>query len=55
MGDVLSYTCVLADEAKDEINNLLNDKSFYIGVNNKMNFSSSTDVIELILSTITGD
>jgi hypothetical protein len=55
LGDALSYTCVLAEEAKEEINKLLNSNTFYIDLNNKMNFSSSTPIVELVLSSITGD
>lgn len=53
-GDTVSFMALLTDDSKKEIKNALNSKSYYVGVNNKMSFSVNTDIISLVLSSITG-
>ena len=55
MGDTCSFNVVYSDEAKKEIADLLASRHFYVGVDGKMNFSADTDVISLVLASITGD
>ncbi len=45
----------MTEDAKQEVNKLLSSRDFYVGVNGKLFFSSSTDVIELVLANITMD
>ena len=54
-GDMVNTEVVLTDESKLEIKNLLNSRSYYVGVNGKMNFSIDTDVPKLVLINMTGD
>jgi hypothetical protein len=49
----MSFTCVMTEDAKDEIKAILNSKDYYVGVNARMNFSASTDIIELVLANMT--
>lgn len=44
-----------SDEAKKEVADLLASRHFYVGVDGRMNFSADTDVISLVLASITGD
>lgn len=53
-GDVISYTCLITDEAKAEIQNKLNSAAYYVDANGKMYFSANTDTIDYVLSYITG-
>jgi hypothetical protein len=53
-GDTMSLICVLSEESRSEIRNKLNSRDFYVGVNNKMNFSAGDDVLELTLANMTG-
>jgi len=50
----MSLVCVMSEEAKAEIRNKINSRDFYVGVNNKMNFSGSDDVLDLTLANMTG-
>lgn len=49
----MSLVCVLSEESKAEIKDKLNSRNFYVGVNNKMNFSGSDDVLDLTLANMT--
>lgn len=49
----MSFTCVMTEDAKNEIKKTLNSKNYYVGVNSKMSFSASTDIIELVLANMT--
>lgn len=53
-GDTCSGTCILTDDAREEVKRVLNSRDYYVGVNGKMSFSASNDVIDLVLSNITG-
>ena len=50
-----SLTCLLTDDAKVEIKNLLDSKNYYVGVDNKMVFSASNDILNQVLVSMTGD
>lgn len=52
-GDVCSLTPVMSDEGIEEINALLNNKNFYVGIDNKINFSSANDVSNLVFAEMT--
>lgn len=54
-GDTMSTICVLTDEAKQEIHDKLNSRSFYIAPDGKIAFSTSNDILDLTLRCITGD
>ena len=51
----MSYTALLTEDSKDEVRKLLNSKAYYVGVDGKMAFSNSTDIINLVLVYMTGD
>lgn len=53
-GDVCSLTCVITDDAVDEIKKFLRSRNYYVGINGSMAFSADEDVISLILKNITG-
>lgn len=52
-GDTVSLNCVFTEEAQAEVKRLLNSRSYYVGVNGKMNFSSKTDTLTYVLSSMT--
>lgn len=52
-GDTVSFTCLLTEDAKEEIHRTLNSKEFYVSVNGRMAFNGSTDIIDLVLANIT--
>ena len=52
-GDVLSFTCLLSEEAKEEVKTKLDSRDFYVGVDNRMFFSADTDIISLALANMT--
>lgn len=52
-GDTCSLICFMSEEAKEEVRELLNSRNYYVGVNGKMSFSASNDVIDLVLANIT--
>lgn len=52
-GDMCSATAVLSEESKLEIKTLLNSRNYYVGINGKMNFSASSDIINLTLKSMT--
>lgn len=54
MGDTVSFTCVLSEDAKQEVSKLLSSKSYYIGMGGRMAFSASTDIVNLVLANMTG-
>lgn len=51
-GDVLSYTCALTEEARAEIRAKLNSRDYYVGIDSRMFFSASTDIIDLVLASM---
>ena len=53
-GDLCSCICVLTDEARAEIQEALSKKDYYVGVNGKMAFSASNDVVDLVVANMTG-
>ena len=44
----------MTSDAMDEVNSLLNSRSYYVGADGRMAFSASTDVISLVLASMTG-
>lgn len=52
-GDTMSAYCVMTDEAKKEINDMLNSRNFYLTLDGKMAFSLDTDMIGLSLKYLT--
>lgn len=52
-GDKVSFTCLLTDDAKEEIRKLLNSRKFYVGVDGRMAFSASTPITNLVLASMT--
>lgn len=53
-GDTVSFTCILTEDGKNEIKDILASEKYYVGINGKMSFSANTDIIELVLLNITG-
>ena len=53
-GDMCSGTAVLTEDAKEEVKKLLNSRNYYVGVDGRMAFSGNNDVIDLVLSCMTG-
>lgn len=54
-GDMNSFTTLLTEDAKAEIDKLLNSRSYYVAVDGNMAFSADTDIISLVLKFMTGD
>ena len=54
VGDTCSFNVVYTDDAKKEIKTLLDSRHYYVGVDGRMNFSADTDVISLVLASMTG-
>lgn len=52
-GDTVSFTCVITEEAKEEVKKKLSSKEYYVDVNNSMYFGGETDVSTLVLGTLT--
>lgn len=52
-GDTMSAYCVMTDEAKKEVNDMLNSRNFYLTLDSKMAFSLNTDMISLSLKYLT--
>jgi hypothetical protein len=55
VGDTCSFNVVYTDDAKKEIKQLLESRHYYVGVDGRMNFSADTDVISLVLASMTGN
>ena len=49
-GDRISTNCVYTEDSKKEVADLLNKRSYYVGVSGKMSFSFRDDVIDLVLA-----
>lgn len=49
-GDMCSLIALMTDESDEEIRVMLDSANFYVGVDGKMNFSSSNDISDLIFS-----
>ncbi len=52
---MVSVTALMTDDAKAEVAAVLNSRDYYVGVNNRMAFSLSTDIVNLTLANLTGD
>ena len=52
--DVLSFTALLTEEAKQEVKDKLNSKSYYVDLSNNMFFSANTNVVDITVSSMTG-
>jgi len=48
-GDTTSLTCYMIDDSKAEFKKLLNSRDYYVAVDGSIAFSSSNDVIDLVL------
>lgn len=49
----MSLTCVLSENARAEVKAKLNSKDYYVGVDGKMFFSSNTEIVELVVKSMT--
>lgn len=54
-GDTMSYIPVMTEESVKEIEELLGSRDYYVGVSNKMVFSVSNDVSDLVFSELTSE
>lgn len=52
-GDKLSFICPMSDDSRQEVDDLLNSRKFYVGVDGKMAFSASTPITNLVLASMT--
>jgi len=52
-GDVCSWTAVITDEARQEVEDKLNSVGYYVDPNGKMYFSAETDTIKMTLGYMT--
>jgi len=52
-GDTLSLSMLLTDEAKEEIDNYLKSKEYYISPENKFYFSNDNDILSSVLAYMT--
>jgi hypothetical protein len=52
-GDKTSGNAIFTKEARQDVANTLNSRSFYVGLNNRLNFSSVTDTVQYVLASIT--
>lgn len=52
-GDTSSMTCVWTKDAVEEIENLLGSRDFYVNIDDKMTFSHSDDIINLMMASFT--
>jgi len=53
-GDVISYICVVSEEAKAEVHRKMASASYYVDANGKMYFSAGTETIGYVLGYLTG-
>lgn len=53
-GDVVSYTAVYTENAKAEVQKLLNSRNYYVAPNGKMTYSVMDNITSYVLSYITG-
>lgn len=51
-GDTCSLTCVFVDESVQEVTKMLNSRDYYIAPDGSMAFSSSNDVLDLVLGNL---
>lgn len=54
-GDTCSFNVLYSDESIQEIDNLFNSKTFYIGTDGKISFSVNVDTVKYLMKTLTGD
>lgn len=52
-GDKMSYTAVWTDDAREELQEILNNWQFYVASSGGMSFSFSDDVIDITLASMT--
>lgn len=50
--DMCSLICFVTDESKEEIQKLMNSREFYVAVDGNIAFSSSNDVLDLVLGNL---
>jgi len=53
-GDMMGATPIYSEEGRQEINALFNDRSYYVGPDNKFRFNFTTDTIMYVLHNATG-
>ena len=46
-------SCVLTEEATEEIKQLLGSRDYYVNIDDKMTFSLKDDIINLMLASFT--
>jgi hypothetical protein len=49
---MMSFICLLSRDAREEIDNKLQSRNFYVDANNEMAFSAAGDIIELVFATL---
>lgn len=53
-GDMMSLICMWTNNSMMDVKKLLNSSNYYVGINKRMNFSASNDIVELVLKSMTG-
>lgn len=51
-GDMMNYVVLLTNDSTEEIATLLRSAKYYVGIGDSMNFSSDTDVSELVFKEL---
>lgn len=47
-GDVMSMIVAMTDDARQELKDALNTREYYVGINDTLYYSSSSDVSDLV-------
>lgn len=50
----MSHYCVMTEEAKKEVKEMLSSKDYYLTIDGKMAFSQNNDYVALALKYMTG-
>lgn len=53
-GDMISFTCLMTEDSKEEVSNLLNDKSYYLDLHGGLSFTSKDYLEDNIAACMTG-
>lgn len=54
-GDMSSFNVIYTEEGIEEINNYLNNVSFYVGTDGQISHSVATDTVNYLMKTLTGN
>lgn len=54
-GDTCSFQALWTTESKEDVAGLLGKRDYYVGLNQGLVFSSSNDISDLVLASLTGD